>query len=278
MPKASRRELAGLRGVSWDSWRSPRASPRTSLTPSGASPVEPGPRFRDESDRSAFPKDYRPRFEKLPRPSEPAVIVRIGRRIIIGRSLPAPYADWEMSMMRRVCQGLRVTAALLTRQHYPGVAMGAGEASGAGRRARDGNAAALGLDHMIELRGVSRRQAHAAMRSRPSQSARGVCAVDGVAAAKENRVRHWRHVVFFGIMHALEPGRRITAARCAIPRAGGRDRPSVAPARRLDSHRLRAQIDVNLRRGPRRRERAQHAEKNDEYSFCKTHDPLPTPC
>ena len=126
MPKASRRELAGLRGVSWDSWRSPRASPRTSLTPSGASPVEPGPRFRDESDRSAFPKDYRPRFEKLPRPSEPAVIVRIGRRIIIGRSLPAPYADWEMAMMRRVCQGLRVTAALLTRQHYPGVAMGAG--------------------------------------------------------------------------------------------------------------------------------------------------------
>ncbi len=156
--------------------------------------------------------------------------------------------------------------------------MGAGEAGGAGRRARDGNAAALGLHHMIELRGVTRRQAHAAMRGRPSQRASGVSAVDGVAAAKEYRVRHRRHVVFFRIMHALEPGRRIAAARGAVTGAGRGDRPTVAPARRLDLHRLRAQIDVNLRRGPRRRERAQHAEKDDEYSFCKTHDALPMPC
>jgi hypothetical protein len=41
-------------------------------------------------------------------------------------------------------------------------------------------------------------------------------------------------------------------------------------------HRLRAQVDANLRRGPRGRERAQHAEKNDEYSFSKSHDSLQT--
>src|SRR5271169_1605365 len=78
-----------------------------------------------------------------------------------------------------------------------------------------------------QRRRVGGRQADATMRGTRPQIGRRISAVDGVSAAEEYRVRHWRIVVFFRAPHAGEPLRAIAAIGrvVAYPTAG--DGPAI---------------------------------------------------
>src|SRR5512139_3757355 len=129
--------------------------------------------------------------------------------------LPAADRAARMAMVGRI--GERRPVAMTVTGVARGVVMAGGETGLAGwRRAGDRNAAALVLDHLIKELRVARREAHAAMRGRAAERPGGVGAVNGVSAPEEDRIGHRGHVIFFRIMHALQAGRGIGAARGVI--------------------------------------------------------------
>ena len=119
------------------------------------------------------------------------------------------------------------------------LAMRLGEHRAAGRRAGDGDGRAFPLHHLEQFRRIAGRKPYAAMRSRAAERAGRVGAVDGVAAAEEDRMRHRRVVIFARIMHLDEMARAIASARRHIALPRRRDRPDIIGAAVFDAHRLR---------------------------------------
>src|SRR5690606_28863768 len=69
------------------------------------------------------------------------------------------------------------------------------------------------LHQRIEDRGVTRMQAHAAMRCRPTQMFDGPGAVNRISTVIEDRIWHGRHVVFARIPHAMQALWAVRATR-----------------------------------------------------------------
>jgi len=83
------------------------------------------------------------------------------------------------------------------------------------------------------------------MRGAPPELAHLICAVDRIAAKKEDRMRHRRIVVAAGIMHPAHHGRAKAATRGAVAPAPGRDAPGVAQMPvHIDMHGLWALIST----------------------------------
>src|SRR5436305_5240937 len=89
-------------------------------------------------------------------------------------------------------------------------------------------------------------QANAAVRGRPAQMADLVAAVNCKPATEEDRIGHWRIVIFFGEPYPFEPFRMIRAIGGAVARPPGRHGPFVARhAVDFDGHPLLILIDVD---------------------------------
>jgi len=118
------------------------------------------------------------------------------------------------------------------------------KANRSGRRSADRDTRALRLDHVEQLRRMSWRQTHAAMRDGAAKRANGVGAMNRIAASKEDRIGHRRHFVFARIVHPLQSRRCEASARSVIPRPRRGHWPDIAAAQRLHMHSLAAEIDM----------------------------------
>ena len=143
------------------------------------------------------------------------------------------------------------------------------------RCSADRDRGALRLDQGIELRGIGGTQPDAAVRHRPAEVGDLIGAVDRIAAAKEDRMRHRRMVVFARIMHRLKAGRMIGAARRHIAWAGRRNRPDIGLAAGVNRHPLAGEIDMDVDRRLSTPRGDQKTTDHGQGSNRDTHGPPP---